>query len=105
MELDMVSVQRLLKYAALQTEEARSAASAGAGQPAALNGELEFEDVEMRYQVHLEPALKNLTCKIKKGQKVAVVGRTGAGKSSFFQLLQGFRENCAGKITIDGREI
>jgi ABC-type multidrug transport system fused ATPase/permease subunit len=45
----------------------------------------------MRYQLHLEPAIRNLSCKIAAGQKIAVVGRTGAGKSSFFQLLQGFR--------------
>jgi len=41
----------------------------------------------MRYQDHLEPALKNLSFSIKEGERVAVVGRTGAGKSSFFSLL------------------
>lgn len=70
-----------------------------------LKGSLEFEDVEMRYQVHLEPALKNLSFTIKEGERVAVVGRTGAGKSSFFQLLQGFRECCSGRIVIDGKNI
>jgi ABC-type multidrug transport system fused ATPase/permease subunit len=52
----------------------------------------------MRYQIHLEPALRNLSFTIKEGEKIAVVGRTGAGKSSFFQLLQGFRETCSGEI-------
>jgi len=52
--------------------------------------------VVLKYQDHLEPALRNLSFKIEPGQKIAVVGRTGAGKSSLFQLLQGFRENCEG---------
>jgi ABC-type multidrug transport system fused ATPase/permease subunit len=38
----------------------------------------------MRYQLHLEPALKDLNFKIDHGEKIAIVGRTGAGKSSLF---------------------
>ena len=56
----------------------------------------------MRYQLHLEPAIKHLSFKIANGEKVAIVGRTGAGKSSLFQLLEGFRDHCTGKILIDG---
>jgi ABC-type multidrug transport system fused ATPase/permease subunit len=59
----------------------------------------------MRYQVHLDPAIKNLSFSINSGERIAVVGRTGAGKSSLFQLLQGFRQNCGGKIFIDGVDI
>lgn len=59
----------------------------------------------MKYHEKLEPALRGLTFNIKSGQKVAVVGRTGAGKSSLFQLLQGFRENNSGKILIDDNDI
>jgi len=101
-EMNLVSVQRLLKYARLAPEEAPKAVSAS---PAKLNGDIEFDKVVMKYQDHLEPALKGLSFKIKPGQKVAVVGRTGAGKSSLFQLLQGFRENCDGQILIDGHNI
>jgi ABC-type multidrug transport system fused ATPase/permease subunit len=49
-----------------------------------LKGGLEFQNVEMRYQLHLEPAIKNLSFKIEQGEKIAIVGRTGAGKSSLF---------------------
>merc|ERR1711935_1191847 len=70
-----------------------------------LKGRLEFDNVVLKSQDHLEPALRNLSFKIEPGQKVAVVGRTGAGKSSLFQLLQGFRENCEGQILVDGQNI
>jgi len=48
------------------------------------DGRIHFKDVEMKYQPHLEPAIKNLNFTIERGEKVAVVGRTGAGKSSLF---------------------
>ena len=47
-------------------------------------GAIEFKNVEMRYNPDLKPALLNLNFKVKPGQKIAVVGRTGAGKSSLF---------------------
>jgi len=59
----------------------------------------------MRYQEHLSPAIRGLSFAVKHGQKVAVVGRTGAGKSSLFQLLQGFRDPSGGNILINGKDI
>ena len=59
----------------------------------------------MRYQSHLEPAIKNLSFSIQPGEKIAVVGRTGAGKSSLFQILQGFRQCDEGKCLIDDVDI
>lgn len=59
----------------------------------------------MRYNPDLAPALKNLSFKIKAGQKVAVVGRTGAGKSSLYQLLLGFRQTNKGEVLIDNLNI
>ena len=49
-----------------------------------LKGKIEFKDVEMRYRSELEPALKNLSFAVNPGEIIAVVGRTGAGKSSLF---------------------
>lgn len=51
------------------------------------SGSIEFKEVEMMYSKKLRPALRDLTFMIKSGEKVAVVGRTGSGKSSMFQLL------------------
>ena len=52
--------------------------------PLKVKGTIEFKNVEMRYKPDLKPALKNLSFKVEAGQKVAVVGRTGAGKSSLY---------------------
>lgn len=98
MEMDMVAVQRLMAYADLTPEENPAL---GKDQQK-LSGSIEFSSVVMRYQEHLEPALKELSFSIGAGQKVAVVGRTGAGKSSLFQILQGFREISLGQILIGG---
>ena len=100
MEIDLVSVRRLMAYALLPAEQL-----SGGNSVKNLKGKIEFTNVEMRYQLHLRPAIKDLTLKIESGMKVAVVGRTGAGKSSFFQLLQGFREPCQGKILIGGEDL
>lgn len=59
----------------------------------------------MRYSSKLRPALEDLTFTIERGEKVSVVGRTGSGKSSLFQLLQGFRMPFSGDIWIDGNSI
>jgi len=45
-------------------------------------GEIRFEDVSMRYRDGLDPSLRNLQCKMDPGNKVGIVGRTGAGKST-----------------------
>jgi len=48
---------------------------------------LEFKNVEMTYSRKLHPALSDLSFNIESGMKVAIVGRTGSGKSSLFQLI------------------
>lgn len=47
-------------------------------------GNIKFQQVEMRYSSKLRPALLDLNFEIKAGDKVAIVGRTGSGKSSLF---------------------
>jgi len=48
---------------------------------------IEFKNVSMRYREGLPLALKNLSFLIQPGEKVGIVGRTGAGKSSIIQLM------------------
>ena len=66
------------------------------------NGMLKFESVDLRYRPELPLVLRNFSLDIKGGEKVGVVGRTGAGKSSLIVALFRIVELSAGKISIDG---
>ncbi|KAJ2461715.1 hypothetical protein GGI03_004945, partial [Coemansia sp. RSA 2337] len=70
------------------------------------NGKIEFRDFSMKYSADLGYALKNVNLTINPGEKIGIVGRTGAGKSSLAKVL--FRlvhENTSGSILIDGQDI
>jgi ABC-type multidrug transport system fused ATPase/permease subunit len=69
-----------------------------------LKGEIEFQDVDFSYRKG-EPVLKNFNLKINNGEKLAIVGHTGAGKSSLVKLLVRFYEFQKGNIYIDGIDI
>jgi len=67
-------------------------------------GEISFEQVDFHYQAQ-RPILKQVSFKIGSGQKVAVVGASGGGKSTLVKLLFRFYDVQAGKILIDGVDI
>ncbi|KAG9048922.1 hypothetical protein FS837_011659 [Tulasnella sp. UAMH 9824] len=69
------------------------------------NGALQFRDVVMRYRPGLPPVLKGITMEIKGGEKIGVVGRTGAGKSSLMIALYRIVELSGGSICLDGIDI
>lgn len=58
-----------------------------------------------KYLTKTEPVLKKLTFRVKGGEKIGVVGRTGAGKTSFIKLFWRGLEICDGQLLIDGRDI
>lgn len=66
-----------------------------------LSGSVEFDDVVLRYRPELPPVLHGLTLKISPCDKVGIVGRTGAGKSSMLNALFRIVELERGKILID----
>ncbi|EPS96092.1 hypothetical protein FOMPIDRAFT_101769 [Fomitopsis schrenkii] len=68
-------------------------------------GAIDFKDVVMRYRPGLPFVLKGLSLSIKGGEKVGVVGRTGAGKSSLMLALFRIVELTSGSIDIDGIDI
>ena len=70
-----------------------------------LKGDIEFQDVNFIYQHTGIHALKNFNLQIKKGEKVAIVGRTGCGKSTIAQLLLRMYDATDGKIVLDGVDI
>lgn len=74
-----------------------------AGWPA--HGGIEFEQVCFRYRDSLPLVLDNLTFKIKPGEKIGVIGRTGAGKSSLLTTLPSLAPLAGGRITVDGVDV
>ncbi|KAM4627335.1 ATP-binding cassette sub-family C member 5 [Polymixia lowei] len=68
-------------------------------------GQVVFEEVQMRYQQHLPLVLKKVSCTIRPKEKVGIVGRTGSGKSSLGVVLFRLVEPCGGSIKIDGVNI
>lgn len=66
------------------------------------NGKLEFDNVRYRYPMADEAAVDGFCCAIRFGQQVALVGRSGAGKSTILDLLLGLIRPSAGEIRIDG---
>ncbi len=68
-------------------------------------GELEFKNVTLRYDESKQPALDNLSFTVKPGEKVALVGRSGGGKTSLVNLLPRFYELQQGLILLDGVDV
>lgn len=69
-----------------------------------MRGAIEFRDIHFSY-VPDEPVLKGLSLSVKPGQKVAIVGATGSGKTTIVNLLTRFYEPDSGTITVDGVSI
>lgn len=101
-ELDMNAAERVVEYAGMETEE-----EGGARPPAAwpTGGSVEVEGLVVRYAEELPPVLKGVSFKVSAGERVGIVGRTGAGKSSLTLALFRFLEAREGRIIIDGLDI
>lgn len=69
------------------------------------NGAVSFQQYSTRYRPGLDLVVRNISVNVKPGQKVGVVGRTGAGKSSLTLALFRMIEPADGKIIIDGVDI
>ncbi len=67
-------------------------------------GAVELEDISFRYVEH-EPLIEHMSLKVEPGHTVAIVGPTGAGKTTLVNLLMRFYELKGGRITIDGQDI
>ena len=68
-----------------------------------LKDKIKFDDVSFSYNEN--KVLQNINCEISKGDVVGIVGKTGAGKSTFVDLLMGLLEPTAGNISIDGKNM
>lgn len=94
----MTSLERIKEYTMLEAEKLESEKKPDADWPKA--GHIEFKNVSFRYDKTLPPVLEDLNFSIRSGEKIGVVGRTGAGKSSLIQALFRIAEP-DGEIIID----
>ncbi|GAA4998121.1 hypothetical protein GCM10025734_31300 [Kitasatospora paranensis] len=82
----------------------QSAEPAMPERPAEIAGRVSFEDVAFRYELE-KPLIEGLSLKVEPGQTVAIVGPTGAGKTTLVNLLMRFYEVSGGRINLDGVDI
>ena len=68
-------------------------------------GEIEFKNVSYQFEESSQPVIKNLSFKIPAGQKVAIVGKMGSGKSTVSRLIAGILAPTEGAILIDGVDV
>ena len=73
--------------------------------PKTINGSIEFKDVSFVYPDSGIQALKNISFKTEKGKILAIIGRTGSGKSTIAQLISRLYDVSEGEILIDGNNI
>jgi ATP-binding cassette subfamily B protein len=70
-----------------------------------VRGDVKFEDVTFRYFGGGEPVLKNVSFEAEPGERIALLGATGSGKSTIINLLPRFYDPTDGRITIDGYDL
>ena len=105
-EKEMVSLERVIEYSSKPTE-----ASWETGDDVEIsskwpeNGDIVIKDYQTRYREGLDLVLKGVSCNIKSGEKVGIVGRTGAGKSSLTMALFRLIESVSGTISLNGQNI
>uniref|UniRef100_A0A7N8WS45 ABC-type glutathione-S-conjugate transporter n=1 Tax=Mastacembelus armatus TaxID=205130 RepID=A0A7N8WS45_9TELE len=104
-ENNIVSVERVNEYADTAKEASWSIEGSSLPQAWPHRGTIEFQDYGLQYRKGLELALKGITLNVQERDKVGIVGRTGAGKSSLALGIFRILEAAKGKIFIDGVNI
>uniref|UniRef100_A0A1Y1JUE0 ABC-type xenobiotic transporter n=1 Tax=Photinus pyralis TaxID=7054 RepID=A0A1Y1JUE0_PHOPY len=103
-EREMIAVERVSQYIEeVEPETTTSIIDPPYAWP--IQGVVSFNKVVLKYRDHLAPALKGVTFETRPAEKVGVVGRTGAGKSSLFVALFRLSELHSGAVTIDSTNI
>ncbi|GJN85930.1 hypothetical protein PLIIFM63780_009505 [Purpureocillium lilacinum] len=103
-ENGMNAVERL-RYYGTQLEEEAPLHTVDVRETWPEKGEIVFNNVEMRYRENLPLVLQGLSMHVRGGERIGIVGRTGAGKSSIMSTLFRLVEISSGSITIDGVNI
>jgi len=109
LENNVVSVERINEYIEIKSEAGELCSDPSKVPPEEekfpKEGTIEFDNVFARYRPGLEDVLKAVTFRIEAGEKTAIVGRTGSGKSTLFLCLMRLIEPRNGRIYIDGYDV
>ncbi|XP_078481138.1 multidrug resistance-associated protein 1-like [Ciona intestinalis] len=105
LETNIVAVERVEEYSAVDQEAPLTIESTRPPSNWPTRGEIKFEHYSTRYREGLDLVVKDISVNILGGEKVGIVGRTGAGKSSLTLALFRIIESAGGQITIDGKQI
>ncbi|XP_058061275.1 multidrug resistance-associated protein 1-like [Anopheles bellator] len=102
-ETNIVAIERLEEYTVLQREADWQKGTVDKAWPA--EGKVEFKDYQIRYRDGLDLVIRGISLNVTGGEKIGIVGRTGAGKSSLTLGLFRIVEAAGGQIVIDGLDI
>ncbi|NXJ41958.1 MRP3 protein, partial [Ciconia maguari] len=105
LETNIVAVERIKEYSETETEAPWIIEGKSPPEDWPSKGELEFVNYSVRYRKGLDLVLKGLNLQVHGGEKIGIVGRTGAGKSSMTLCLFRILEAVKGEIQIDGVKI
>ncbi|XP_045785770.1 ATP-binding cassette sub-family C member 9-like isoform X2 [Maniola jurtina] len=103
LDLRLAAVQRVLADTSIPQEDYRDDCPIPSGWQR--NGKIEFQDVSIQHQPGLPTVLKNITFTVKPGQKVAICGRSGSGKSSLVLSCVGATTIHSGRLLIDDQDV
>uniref|UniRef100_A0A8B9NHN2 Multidrug resistance-associated protein 1 n=1 Tax=Accipiter nisus TaxID=211598 RepID=A0A8B9NHN2_9AVES len=105
LETNIVAVERVKEYAEMEKEAEWSIEQTAPASTWPEEGKVEFRGYGLRYRADMDLVLKNINVTINGGEKIGIVGRTGAGKSSLTLGLFRINEAAEGEIIIDGINI
>ena len=104
-ETNMVAVERIKEYQQVPQEAPFDAPENDPGSEWPEHGVVKFDNYQTRYREGLDLVIKGIDFEIQSGEKIGIVGRTGAGKSSLTLALFRIIESAGGSIIIDGVNI
>ncbi|KAL4151112.1 hypothetical protein PRNP1_010498 [Phytophthora ramorum] len=105
LEIQMISPERIIEYGSIAAEGSQRPLVIEPDVAWPRSSTLQFQDVVFNYKQGGEPVLKGLSFNIHNNEKIGIVGRTGAGKSSLTMALFRINELVSGRILIDGVDI
>ena len=105
LEANIVSVERILEYSRNETEAEWTQTPSKLNKSWPEEGKVQFKDYSTRYRLGLDLVIRDINVLIEPQEKIGVVGRTGAGKSTITLSLFRIIEAAAGNIIIDGVNI